>query len=184
MVLTLREQPARGEDVEKDLGGPEHRAGVWWFHVEVSNARRRVPVHEVRAVLCRVEDERGRVLWDQYLDLVWALDHGRTRSVGPPALADLCALYEHRIAPSGEDQGRVLLLLPADPPPKSLPIAPRLFPNDFPRRVPAKQPVVLTLMARGLEGDSDPVRVRVAWDGEWPATEDRRRDHLSVTVVA
>jgi hypothetical protein len=116
LVLTLRREVSIGDDVEKLVR--EHRASVWWFHVEVSNERRGVPVHEVRVVVHRIEDGEGRVLWDQYADLTWGLYDGRVRTIGPPALADLCALYEHRIEPSGDNLGRVLFLLPGDPPPR------------------------------------------------------------------
>lgn len=184
--VTLREQREEiplGEDVERNLGGPEHRTGTWWFHVEVSNPRRRVPIHDVRAVLCQVEDEGGRIIWDQYMDLVWSLHAGWTRAIGPPAIADLCALYENRITPRGEVQGRVLVLLPADLPPREWNIPPRLFPYNFPRLLKPKHPVVVTLMARGLEGDSDPVRIRIEWDGEWPRDHDALKKHLSVVVL-
>jgi hypothetical protein len=109
--------------------------------------------------------------------MVWALKHQtESLTIGPPAYADLCALYEDFRSETSDLtrhlRGLTLLLTPAG-----------MKPFTFPIQVHAKQPVTLTLRARGNEADSNELRVRIDWDGQWPDDEAARKQHLKVDAV-
>jgi hypothetical protein len=111
--LSLRETVDAGEDVEV-VEGKEHRTPIWWFHLRVENKRRRVPVHGVRVILSRIEDDARKMIWDGEIPMLWALRHDeKDRTIGPTALADLCGFYKDRRTQRGLNQGLVILLQPA-----------------------------------------------------------------------
>ena len=175
LVLSLRETVDIGEDVEtlhRDTSfEKEWRTAVWWFHLRVESGQRRVIVHGVRVVLSRVNDDRGNRIWEGEIPMSWGVD-AQQLTVGPTWLANLCALYKDRRTLHGRNQGRVLMLQPITP-----------TPYNFPIQVKRDSPVTLVLQARGDEVDSNVLRVRIEWDGEWADDEAERRKHLTVTVV-
>jgi hypothetical protein len=40
--------------------------------------------------------------------------------------------------------------------------------------------MVLTLQAQGTEGESLPIRIKIAWDGQWDKGEVEMRKHMVV----
>jgi len=55
-------------------------------------------------------------------------------------------------------------------------------PLDFPSNMHGQQHFWITLVARGLNGESQPLRLRVDWDGEWDRGNAEMARHLMITV--
>jgi hypothetical protein len=43
--------------------------------------------------------------------------------------------------------------------------------------------LLITVVARSLECESRPIRLKVAWDGGWHIGETEMRHHLTVTLI-
>lgn len=137
---------------------------VRYYHVRVTNSRRWSPANEVQIVLLQVEepgpDRELRVTWRGEMPLAWK--HGQLfplqRTIGSPAVADLCSV--------GERAGLQLHLLVA---PFNLEVVWQGA-SDF----------VLTLQGRANEAESPVLRIRISWDGVWHPGEAEMRSHMVV----
>ena len=147
-------------------GMPVHQTRARFFHLEVSNAHRAYPATSVRVYLTRLD----RVTPDGGVDPLWHGESGgarlrwrnetedpeaRTpRTIGAPQDLDLCYLeqspWEQPLAPR--------LLLRVNYPPANLTPHMRLQPNT---------PVVLHVQARSDQTESEVLRVKLAWTGQW-----------------
>jgi len=171
-TLRLRLNEGFGLGIDREAPqGRKHSTPVWWFCLKVSSGRRRLPVHGVRVILTKIRDDEGHTTYGGEIAMTWGLTKEATRTIGPEAVVDLCALYEDRVTPEGERLGLVLELQPARP-----------IPHTLPKQVLPGKPVILSFQARGDEVDSHTLDVRIAWDGKWGATEKEIKEHLSVGV--
>jgi hypothetical protein len=163
--LSLELANTNGEATRVQMGAGQEEAR--YYHVRVSNSRRWSPANEVQIVLLQVEEAGPngnlQVVWRGDIPLGWR--HQQlfpiTRTIGGEAYADLCSIGE------GRWLRLHLLLVP------------------FNLQVVRNQPstLVLTLQARGSEGDSSPLRIRIAWDGGWHQGEVEMRRHMSVETI-
>jgi hypothetical protein len=62
-----------------------------------------------------------------------------------------------------------------------LAFTPIVTPNHFPPPQNGRVDFWVTLQARSLEADSDPIRLKIAWDGKWDPGEKEMATHLVVS---
>jgi hypothetical protein len=162
--LSLQLSDRNGEATRESKGEGLPSQPARYYHVQVSNARRWSPARDVRIVLLQVEepgpDGEPQVIWRGDIPFGWR--HGVlfpiARTIGPNAFADLVSVRESR---------RLQL---------HLLIAP--FNLEVVRD--RASTLILTLQARGNEAESSPLRVKIAWDGEWNSGEVEMRRHMKV----
>lgn len=124
-----------------------------YYHVRVANASRWPIATQVQVYLIRIErpDASGRmqIVWTGDMPLRWRLQEVKpiALSIGPPADCDLCSVVK----------GKWLALHP-------LVSATNLDPFAYQNAPPT---IVLTLQARGTEGDSLLTRFEISWDQQW-----------------
>jgi hypothetical protein len=90
-------------------------------------------------------------------------EHDRTRTVGRATAADADLLYVRS---------------------EFLKITLMLTPNNFPDTMLGASEGAhfwLTLVARGLESESRPLRLTIDWDGRWEDGDAEMRQHLTIT---
>jgi len=122
-----------------------------YYHLRVSNDRRWSPAHGVRIVLLQVEelgpDGMNQVRWTGDVPFAWR--HQQLfpveRTIGAPSDLDLISVSEEPI----------------------LTIHLLLEPLNLQVRRHTQTTFVLKCQARGNESDSDPLAIKVAWDGNW-----------------
>jgi hypothetical protein len=133
-----------------------------WYHVLVHNEARWSNANQVRVLLLQVEEPAPngalQITWTGAAQLIWENQslYPAARTVGADARADLLAVLE---------AGVLQLQLAIIP-----------FNLKFQREEPCR--LTLTLQARGDEGDSEPLRVTVSWDGKWDSGAKEMRQHL------
>ena len=137
---------------------------VRYYHLRVSNSRRWSPAHEVRVVLLQVEEPGPngelQILWTGDVPLAWKYQaiSPVLRTIGPGACADLCSIRES----------------------KALRLHLMIHPNNLNVSRAKASIMVLTLQAQGTEGESLPIRIKIAWDGQWDKGEVEMRKHMVV----
>jgi len=62
-----------------------------------------------------------------------------------------------------------------------LKLKPMLVPDNFPERHAGETHLWITAIARGLEGESAPLRLRIDWDGRWERGDAEMTHHLVIT---
>jgi hypothetical protein len=156
--LSLRLENTSGEAIQESAWKARY------YHLIVSNSRRWSPAHEVRVVLLREEEpgpnEDLQVIWTGNVPLIWKNQpvHPLLRTIGPTAWADLCSVKEREI----------------------LRIHPMIRPNNLTVTWKKRATIVLTVQAQATEGESQPLKIRIAWDGEWERGEAEMKRHLMV----
>ncbi len=137
-----------------------------YYHIQLTNRRRTTKASDAQVIITSIEavgsNGRPQVVYTGMLPLQWRHGelHPRTRTVGPPADADL--LFARQ-------DGIVSFL-------------PMLFPNNFPGQYQAATHLWVTLQARSTEGDSAPLRLEIDWDGQWDRDEAQMATHLRFTA--
>lgn len=155
--LTLRSPDGSERDVESR-----------WYHVRVENSRRWSPATQVQVFLLRIEEpDAGGVLrstWIGDLPLRWRLQEvfPLVRNIGHAAEADLCNVVR--------DKWVELQLL--------------IVPKSLSVRYRGRCDIVVTLQARGIDCDSNLLRIKVAWDGHWSDDMTEMSGHMVVRDVA
>ena len=66
---------------------------------------------------------------------------------------------------------------------KWLELHPLITPFALDARRTAACQLIVTLQARGVEADSKPLRVKIAWDGKWSDDADEMARHMVVNEV-
>ena len=158
---------------------PEDAAPQQWetasgryYHVRVTNRTAHPEAREVEVLLTQLDiagpDGNPQTEFSGAIPLGWQHYDIRSRTIGraTDALADLFAVHA---GVSGE--------------PPTLFFTPRIRPIDFPEKMLAAQHFWLTLIARGLNGESKPLRVRVDWDGGWDSGDVEMAKRLIVKEV-
>jgi hypothetical protein len=135
-----------------------------YYHVRVRNDRRWFAAHHVQLMLLRVEEPgpngAPQVTWTGEIPVRWEHQevYPAARTIGAEANADMCSVIRG----------------------KFLQLHPMIFPANFDWQRRAACVLILTLQARGDEGDSPLVRVQVAWDGKWEDGATEMRRHLTI----
>jgi len=174
LVVSLRD--STDESVPTKLATEEARVITQsrWCHVHVENTRRRFsPATDVQVFLLSVEepDAAGtfQLRWAaEPVPLAWSHQKYKpaTFRIGVPRQADLCSVVQH------PTDGTHFLLL-----------APLFQPFALPVRWETGCKLALTVQARGVEADSNKLRVEVAWNGEWSDDPRTMRRHLTVSAT-
>jgi hypothetical protein len=133
-----------------------------WYHIRVETRARWRPVTEVYIFLLSIEvpDAAGvfQRVEHEASALGWRNDPSTPpKKVGYPAECDLCHVLKE---------------------PREMRIGPAI--NKGPILIRGSAKMRLTLKARGLEADSNTLRVEVSWDGQWSDDRAEMRRHLVV----
>lgn len=138
-----------------------------WYHLRVSNTRRFPAAHGVQVVITKVDKEGpgGRPVTEfaAMLPLGWRHPqiHPTELTVGPERHSDFFYVTE-------------------DP---ALIFVPMIAANNFRRVHTSRTKLWVTLLARAIECDSEPVTFEIAWDGDWSAGEAEMKKHLVISVT-
>jgi hypothetical protein len=140
---------------------------VRYYHIRVTN-RSRVVAHDVQVLVTQL-DLRGpggnpqTIYKSAHLPLVWIMQeiYGRVRTIGRATAADADLLFV---------QSEFLKIVLA------------VTPNNFPDTMSgaSEQHFWLTVVARGLESESKPLRLKIDWDGKWEDGDNEMGRHLTV----
>jgi hypothetical protein len=140
-----------------------------YYHLRVRNVRpRRLPAaHEAQVLITRVEEPgvagQPTIVFSQTVPLRWASQeiYPLLRTIGPAADADFLWVQE---------DGKLQFM-------------PLVMPGHFPN--PPKGPANywVTVQVRSVEAESQPLRLKVAWDGQWHDGATEIAKHLVVSPV-
>jgi hypothetical protein len=135
-----------------------------FYRLRVTNRNRRGPAHEVHVVVESISRPRqggGEPILELRGPIPLRWQHAEAfpavRNVGSAVVVDLLAVTS--------DRKLVLQTAPA--------IKDRIGTVDL----------LITVVARSLECESLPIRLRVAWDGDWHIGETEMQHHFNVTLV-
>jgi hypothetical protein len=146
-------------------GRAQKTADVIWYHVRVENYTRWNPVTGTYIFLQSIEalDESAefKPFWNGNAALGWRHEpNQQPKNIGFAAECDLCHVFkeprEVRLSPLIKGQ------------------APDLFTKEF--------KIALTLQARGVEADSNRLRLEISWDGEWSDNPTEMKRHFRVDI--
>ena len=143
-----------------------HQTSALWHHVKVKNNTRADPVTGVHIFLLLIEapDASGEFkrVWEGAAKLGWRHEPDpEQKTVGYPAECDLCHILKQ-------------------------PLEVRLSPlvkGQVPDRFTQPFKLALTLQARGVEADLDPLRLEISWEGKWSDDRAEMSRHLVVKPV-
>ena len=140
-------------------------AGIW-YHVRVSNDTRWFNITGVHIFLLSMEapDASGKfqTIWEGYTPLGWKLEPDpKPKIIGYPADCDLCHVIND---------------------PRQVRLSP-LIKGQVPETFTSSFRIAVTLQARGIEADSDRLRIEISWDGEWSDNRDEMMRHLVVKAT-
>lgn len=148
-------------------GQAQRSEAARYYRVKVTN---RVPwpsASQVQVLLLRVEesgpDGEMQPIWSGDLPIQWMHQeiYPPARAIGPFAFCDLCSAVKH----------------------KWIQLHPIIVPNNFPIKRRSATTLVLSLQARGTEGESPVARFQIAWDGKWEDGDTEMARHLVVKDV-
>jgi hypothetical protein len=137
-----------------------------WYHVRVENRTRWNPVTELHIFLLSIEtpDAAGdfRPVWIGHAALGWRHNaNPQGKKIGYAAECDLCHVLKE---------------------PLQLWLSP-IIPADIPLFYSRECRIRLTLQARGMEADSNLLRVEISWNGKWSDDQVEMMRHLVVRAV-
>jgi hypothetical protein len=152
-------------------GTPLRFTPARYYHARVTNRTAHPEAREVEVLLTQLDirgpDGLPQTRFGGAIPLAWQHYQTRTRTIGRAsvAIADLFAVHAGA---------------PGTPP--MLFFTPQVLPVNFPAQMIGEQHFWLSVIARGLNGESNIVRLRVDWDGAWAAPESDMAQHLIVKV--
>ncbi len=141
---------------------------VRYYHLAVTNGRRWAMSRNVQVFLTRIDEEGAngefQLVWAAQAAMRWRHQefHPVLRNIGPLTHCDLVAVNE---------KGKQIAILVL------------YAPFNMPQAIDVKTPTILYLEARGDEGDSSQLKVKVSWDGVWKDGEEEMARHLIVEEV-
>ena len=135
-----------------------------WYHVRVQNERRWNPASDAQVYLLSIEEEdaagRPTSIWIGNAALGWRHESPQQpKRIGAPAECDLCHILKEPLG---------LYLSPIFPA--------SVRPSGFQK----KCRIVLTLLGRSAEVDSERYRYRISWNGEW--SDDRSQQMRNLVI--
>ncbi|HVN97274.1 MAG TPA: hypothetical protein VMT62_12670 [Syntrophorhabdaceae bacterium] len=140
-------------------------APVRYYHLRVTNDRKGAPARNVRVMLTKILQLKvgGRPVDRSFsgpLQLTWQFPafHPQTSSIGPDDVCDLGNIM----------QGR------------SFALTPYVVPNNFAGYVGANEEILVEVVAIADNGQSEPINIKIAWDGGWSDDDVEMRRHLVV----
>jgi hypothetical protein len=155
---------------------------VRFYHLGVSNAHRALVAHNVQVFLTRI-DRLGPAgalhpVWSgDAVPLRWRYPESQPfkQTVGPACEADLVGVMKEHLA-----TGTPVMQIRVSLEHARISIPSTLTPYIA---VPPDTPTILHLQARSDEADSEPLRVKVSWNGRWADEEDAMAANVSLEVV-
>ncbi len=163
-LLKLRLLSPTGEYVEQFAR--DSRIGSRYYHLRVSNAKRTL-ARDVQVLLTSLDipgpDGAPQRHWTGAVPLTWKHPqlHGLTRDIGLGTEADID-----------------LFFVRAD----GLQLLPMLIPNNLQSTFLGETHFWVTAIARGLDGASVQLRLKVDWDGHWNRADSEMQKHLTITL--
>ena len=150
----------------------ESDGGDWttesrWYHLLVENRRHWSPVHGVRVFLLRMEEPdaagQDRIKWLGSIPMKWRHQevHPFELTIGASADCDLFSVVKE----------------------KWIELQPLIAPNSLEVRRNSECRFTVTLQARGVEADSDFLRVRIIWNGKWSDDTEEMGQHLVIEEI-
>jgi hypothetical protein len=142
-----------------------------YYHLRVTNHTAHPEAREVEVLLTQLDlqgpDGKPQAVFSGALPLNWQHYDLRSRTIGRASLAvaDLLAIH------AGINDS-----------PPTLFFSPLIRPISFPAEMIGGQHFWLTLIARGLNGESNTLRLRVDWDGSWDRGDAEMARRLIVTA--
>ena len=143
-----------------------------YYYVSVSNDRRWPVAHDVRILITQLEapDPGGvpTTVWTGEIPLRWehAEIHPASRTVGRRARADLAVVAEDPEEAAVRQKQLHLLTV--------------IAPTNFQRSYYTATKRWVTLIATSTETESRPLRLELAWDGQWVAGNSEMAQHLII----
>ena len=139
-----------------------------YYHVRVRNPRS-YPATEVQILLTRLDvrrpDGKPQKMHTGALPLGWKFQapHPETRTIGRATVADADLFFVC---------------------PDFLQLTPIILPFNLSAMMQGEVHIWLTLVARGLECESKPLRLRIDWDGKWERGDTEMGRHLTIAPIA
>ena len=160
---------------------PEDAAAHQWqfvagryYHVRVTNRTAHPEAREVEVLLTQLDvqgpDGSPQTVFSGTIPLGWQHYDIRSRTIGRATIANADLFAVHAGLTGISDY------------PPTLFFAPKVPTLDFPEQMFGAQHFWLTLIARGLNGESNPLRLRVDWDGGWDRGDAEMARRLIITV--
>lgn len=169
LLLELKDE--RGTKTRTFLKNPDdgtQRETVGrWYHGRVKNGRRWSPAAEVQVFLLRVEEpdatDEYKLTWDGEMPIRWAHQeiHPLARTIGYAADCDLCSVIKD----------------------KWVALHPLIEPLQLTVRHRGACNLIATFQARGVQGDSNKLRLQIAWNGNWSDDSEEMARHMVVKAV-
>ena len=139
------------------------------YHLKVTNNRQGTPAHNTQVLLMKIfrSAANGALVDKSFsgpLQLTWQFPqyHPQLLSIGPGRLCDL---------------GRMIYGSPFE-------LMLYFTPNNFTKDVEANQKIQVEVVAVADNGESEPTRIEIAWDGKWSDDTIEMSRHLVVKEVA
>ena len=140
-----------------------------YYHMKVKNETTWPSSTQTQVLLQRVEqpgpDGKLQIKWDGEVPMEWMHQslYPIARTIGPEAFCDLCSVVRSDSA--------CLNLLPI------------IGPNSLVTKYIGKTILVLTLQAKGNEGESHLARIEITWDGLWEDLETEMVHHFVIKGI-
>lgn len=169
--LVLKLDNERGSKVPAIIRAPSgtHReTDSRYYHVTVGNERRWFPATQVQIFLLRMEepDAAGqyKMTWVGEVPIRWRHQEIQplVKTIGYDADCDLCSVVKE----------------------KWLELHPLIRLTAWDPRHRESCHLIVTLQARGVESDSNLLRVQIDWDGGWADDTDEMAKHAVVKVLS
>jgi len=134
-----------------------------YYRLRITNTNRRGPAHEVHVVIESITDLSGGVvpILERRGPIPLRWEHAEAfpavRNVGSAVVADFLSVTSDRT------------------------LALQTVPST--RDYGLGADLLVTVVARSIERDSAPARLKVVWDGDWHIGETEMKHHLKVTMV-
>ena len=140
-----------------------------YYHLAVTNYTSYPEARDVEVLLTQVSirgpDGKPQTIFEGVLPLMWQHEphYPSFRTIGRTtvAIADLLLVRP--------DQLRILV---------------KVQPLNFAETMRGEQHLWLKLVARGVNGESRPLRLKIDWDGQWERSDSEMQKHLIVQEVA
>ena len=171
LALSLRNATGEKTTVtlqwQTDQGLQQRTEEARYYHVQVSNQVRWPRANQTQVNLLRVEepgpDGELQVTWSGELPVQWTHQaiHPLARTIGPAAYCDLCSIVKE----------------------KWIQLHPLIVPNNFPAQKLNATTLVVSLQAKGNEGESPIARFKISWDGKWEDGDIEMTGHLVVKDI-
>jgi hypothetical protein len=166
--LRLRLRGDKGELFAGGLSDPSVEPGRY-YHLLVTNEARFPAAHEVVVFLTRLEkrgpDGEPQTVYNTDLPLSWMfpqLYDDRRRTIGSTTVAISDLFVAH---------------------PTRLKLLPLLAPSNLPDTFQPDAHFWVTVVARGINGQSNYLRLRVNWNGQWHLGQTEMANHLKITLA-